>query len=173
MKYWPLFDREQAALVFGPLQPRHLSLVGSNAVLGQSSRVWRDEIRWATILDVPKDIAPYLINSFTKRPTHSIYLNLCMKEPLLKALTSVRDRGLLGELRSFDGCLNVRDVRGKPGVFSWHSYGLAIDLNAAQNPMGSLGNFSGEFLRCFSEVGFIWGGQFSRRDPMHFQWGLG
>lgn len=40
------------------------------------------------------------------------------------------------EVRDDWGWAN-RDIRGRPGVKSNHAWGLAVDLNATRNPMGS------------------------------------
>ncbi len=79
-------------------------------------------------------------------------------------------RGLAGQLRTYDGCYNVRYMRGA-GQWSTHSWGIAIDLDAPWNRFGQE-NFemSQDVARCFEENGFIWGGRWNRPDAMHFQY---
>ncbi len=78
-------------------------------------------------------------------------------------------RGLAGELKTYDGCFNVRYMRGA-GQWSTHSWGIAIDLDARWNRFGQH-NFAmkEEVARCFEEEGFVWGGRWNRPDAMHFQ----
>ena len=69
------------------------------------------------------------------------------------------------------GGYNPRDVRGKPGVPSVHSWGGALDINAAENPMGSSleTNMRADIVAKAKELGLGWGGDWkSRKDPMHF-----
>lgn len=67
----------------------------------------------------------------------------------------------------------VRPIReGKS--WSYHSWGLAIDLDATSNPMGSAKT---TFPRPETEEiarkwGATWGVGWSRPDPMHFEWRL-
>jgi hypothetical protein len=102
---------------------------------------------------------------------YKIYGNWIIEDMLRAAFLNVVDRGLAGELHSFDGCFNIRRAKGFDG-WSMHSYGLPIDLNAAENPFGQKPSFSPEFVRCFADAGWEWGGLWepaSIRDGMHFQ----
>jgi hypothetical protein len=88
------------------------------------------------------------------------------------ALSALANCGMSGELETMDGCFNIRMVRGD-FVMSAHSYGLAIDINAAKNKLGQTsGGFFDlpEFVKCFKDQGFDWGGEFTRPDPMHFSY---
>ncbi len=91
-----------------------------------------------------------------------------MAQALDAALALVEARGYIGELRTFDGCLNIRAVRGKPDELSTHAYGLAIDINAATNHLGQPPTISPGLVQCFTESGFSWGGTFPRVDGQHF-----
>lgn len=132
---------------------------------------WLNEAKWMTIVQIPNNIADLWINSFTGVGTRRIYINKDAKEPLLKALQNLVDAQLEHELKTFDGCFNIRDVRGKPGKTSWHSYALAIDINAKENPLGATPKLSPEFVKCWTDAGWTWGGNFSRKDGMHFDLG--
>lgn len=89
-------------------------------------------------------------------------------------------QGLVNELSSMGyklqsgGGYNLRDVRGKPGVPSIHSWGLAIDINPSQNPMGGSvkTNLPANIGQIARKYGLYWGGdwQGSRKDPMHFSY---
>ncbi|GEM_PF-682661 len=89
--------------------------------------------------------------------------------PVLEGLfQEVVDRGLRPLVRTYGGCFSFRRMRGG-GRLSTHSWGIAIDLNPDTNPLGSKGDMAPELVSLFREFGFVWGGAFSRPDPMHFQ----
>ena len=93
-----------------------------------------------------------------------------MVEPLHQAIKNLNDRGLIDEWKTFDGCWNVRYMKGGSSL-SIHSWGLAIDINAAENPFNTH-NFkmSRGFAQCFKDAGLVWGGDWtSPCDAMHFQ----
>lgn len=99
---------------------------------------------------------------------HRIYGNWIMEAPLRRAFGFLVERGLAGELRTYDGCFNIRKMKGGSG-YSVHSWGLAVDFNAAENPFGGRVTFSPEFIRCFAEAGFESGALWRTKDGMHFQ----
>jgi hypothetical protein len=78
------------------------------------------------------------------------------------------DRGLADELHTYDGCFNIRRMKGGNSL-SVHSWGLAVDFNAAENPYGGQVTFSDEFIRCFADAGFEAGALWRTPDGMHFQ----
>lgn len=66
-----------------------------------------------------------------------------------------------------------RDIRGYPGVKSYHAWGLAIDLNATQNVMGADHfQFDKRYAtRVANACSLTWGGAWtSRPDAMHFEY---
>ena len=68
----------------------------------------------------------------------------------------------------FGGCYQWRAVRGAKSL-SRHCWGIAVDLDVRDNPMGSMGK-THQFVRdAFAAQGFMWGGLFERPDPMHFE----
>lgn len=131
---------------------------------------WPAANSWVTRFDVPPGISKYLQNSISKKPTERIFCNKDIHLPLHEAFENILTAGCEAELKTFDGCYNVRMVRGSSTVFSLHSYAIAIDLNAKDNPLGGRSSWSDQFIRCFTDVGWIWGGDFTRKDPMHLQW---
>lgn len=132
--------------------------------------IWSNEAKFCRFVQIPDEIGGSWINSLTNHYVEHIYCNVDMADALLEALENVRDANLLKELKTFDGCFHVRDQRGCPGVCSAHSYALAIDINASENEMGHPTSFSPEFIKCWTDAGFKWGGSFKRVDPMHFSW---
>jgi len=66
-----------------------------------------------------------------------------------------------------------RDVRNVPGKLSNHSSGTAIDLNASKHPLGKVGTFDAAkvpMIRALAKkYGLTWGGDWARKDEMHFE----
>lgn len=65
-----------------------------------------------------------------------------------------------------------RDIRGRPGVKSNHSWGLAVDLNARTNPMGPklITDMPAWVVDVAEKWGLLWGGAYrTRPDAMHFE----
>lgn len=132
--------------------------------------IWKAAPDWIKPLPVPEKI---VLRNFLGKQVHRIFCNTDIHKPLAKVFQTLILTGANSELISFDGCFNVRWVRGVPGVPSFHCWGVAIDFNAKENPLGSKGKWSEEFLLAFESAGFQWGGNFkSRPDPMHWQWVL-
>jgi hypothetical protein len=64
-----------------------------------------------------------------------------------------------------------RDVRGQPGKKSVHAHGGAIDINPAENPLGSqlVTDMPPEIGQIAAQFGLGWGGNWSSiKDAMHF-----
>jgi len=89
----------------------------------------------------------------------------------LKAVfDEIKSLGLSNLITTFDGCFNNRNKRGgsTPSVHSW---GIAVDLNASANPMGSSNMTAGQ--RRLAEVFKKYGFYQLPNDPMHFQYCTG
>ena len=93
--------------------------------------------------------------------------------PLFKMfIEEIVSRGypVAGNVRD-DWGYNCRRIAGS-STFSYHAWGLAIDLNALRNPMGP--DLITDMPAWIDEVAFkyglVWGGNFNRRkDAMHFE----
>lgn len=114
-----------------------------------------------TLWDVPKELE---IGVLPKR----LYCNKDMILPLTKAFKNLISTGCVKELKTWDGCFNIRKKRGLTSM-SLHSWGIAIDVNAAWNGLNKEPQLSKEFVNCFTLAGFEWGGLWERSDGMHFQ----
>ena len=137
-----------------------------------------DEGAYMVMWDVPKELE---IGVIPKR----LYCNKAIVKPLSQAFKNLINRGFVNELKTFDGCFNIRIIRGyekkyetlvKQGkieeasrLISLHSWGVAIDVNAAWNGLGKEPKLSEGFVKCFTDAGFDWGGTWKRKDAMHFQ----
>jgi len=109
-------------------------------------------------------------------PTHleigvipkKIYCNRDMVAPLQKAFENLIKTGKVKELKTWDGCFNIRKKRGLSSM-SLHSWGIAVDVNAFENGLGKDPKLSKAFVKCFTDAGFNWGGVWRRKDGMHFE----
>jgi hypothetical protein len=97
-----------------------------------------------------------------------IYCNKDLVIPLSKAFQNLIHTGHVKELKTWDGCFNVRKKRGG-STMSLHSWGVAVDMNAFSNCFGCKPTLSAGFVKCFTDVGFDWGGNWRKPDGMHFQ----
>lgn len=117
----------------------------------------RNMVLW----DVPTELE---IGVIPKR----IYCNRDLLIPLTLAFKALINTGYVKELKTWDGCFNIR--KKKSGVTqSLHSWGVAIDVNAAWNGFGKKPTLSDGFVKCFTDNGFDWGGVWATPDGMHFQ----
>ena len=130
------------------------------------------------IWDVPAELE---IGVIPKR----IYCHPLLIKPLTQAFKNLVDRGFVGELKTWDGCWNFRPKRGYEAKYerlmlagreleaisclSIHSWAGAIDVNASENGLGKKPKLSKGFVKCFTDAGFEWGGNWQRQDGMHFQ----
>ena len=117
--------------------------------------------KFMTVWDIPS----YLEHGHIPK---KLYCNRDMIGPLSIAFRNVIDRGLVEQIKTWDGCFNIRTKRGASST-SLHSWGIAIDINAAWNGFGKTPTMSTELVKCFTDAGFDWGGTWSKPDGMHFQ----
>lgn len=106
-----------------------------------------------------------------------IYCHRHLLPLLAQAVDYIIERKLDEQIRTWDGCFNVRIKRGGK-TQSLHSWGLACDINSSDNIMGMSCDeliksgrqpLSEEFLQCFRDAGFDCGGDWSSPDRMHVQ----
>lgn len=117
--------------------------------------------KWLVLWDVPAELE---IGIIPKR----IYCNKDMVGPLTQAFKNLIATGAVKELKTWDGCFNIRKMRGLSSM-SLHSWAIAIDVNAFENGLGHVPKLSAKFVKCFTDAGFDWGGTWKRKDGMHFQ----
>ena len=95
----------------------------------------------------------------------------CNKQMIIvfqKVYSGIVRTGLSDELKTFHGCYNVRKIRGGTKL-STHSWGISVDHNMYENMLGHSPRMNPGVVECFKKCGFVWGGDFSRKDGMHFQ----
>lgn len=97
--------------------------------------------------------------------------------PLFRALILMMDKNGVDIDKGVldDWSYNNRDIRGYPGFKSMHSWGLAIDIDATKNALGS---HSTSFPvaktdKAADDCSLTWGYNWTTRpDPMHFEYRL-
>jgi len=113
------------------------------------------------VYDIPTELEVGMIQK-------KLYCNRDTVIPFRDAITNLINRGFVAELKTFDGCFNIRTQRGATSQ-SLHSWGVAVDVNAATNGLGKKPTLSAGFVKCFTDAGWDWGGPWKRPDGMHFQ----
>ncbi len=118
--------------------------------------------------------ASWLINwkvrsSFNWFPADAICVHKAFHPRLLNAFTQLEVLGLHREIKTFDDGYGIRFISGSTTILSVHSWGAAIDLNADENPLGSIGCWTNEFIDVMLQNGIFCGRNWTgRKDPMHF-----
>ena len=124
-------------------------------------------------IPLPADIAAVWPKYGTTKIT-AVYMHVDAVEPLFKVFRELISTGLSKELKTYDGCHNIRKKRGGT-EYSIHSWGLAFDFNAALNPLGVKwgsrpGMFSKEFVAVWRKHGWECGANWKFGDAQHYQW---
>ncbi|MDX6211038.1 MAG: hypothetical protein QOF82_125 [Frankiales bacterium] len=106
----------------------------------------------------------------------TVTCNKAILAPLVAAMTEITARGLGSMINTADfqyegGCWSPRVTRAvSGGILSSHSWGLAVDINVAANPLGGKPRQDPRLVAIMAAHGFAWGGRFLRPDGAHFQW---
>lgn len=117
----------------------------------------------------PFALVPVDLPLFDRRTVHVVVaddlVDICQElETLVSAGMIVKP--------TWDGCFVPRHKGWNPKRgLSLHTWGIAVDLNAADNPMRTAGKMNRLIVQCFERRGWTWGGRWSPKncDPMHFQ----
>jgi D-alanyl-D-alanine carboxypeptidase len=136
-------------------------MVTSKQCLAKYGDPYTNEGKFMVLWDVPPNLE---LGHIPKK----IYCNHDLIHPLTLALNNVISRGLVSQIKTWDGCFNRRQKRGGTSM-SLHSWGIAIDINAAWNQFGKTPTMSPELVKCFTDAGFDWGGTWKKPDGMHLQ----
>jgi hypothetical protein len=92
-------------------------------------------------------------------------LRAALKEIIAMGLSFTVNR------EQFGGCYSPRYINHDPnGRLSHHSWGIAVDLNVAENSFGSRPDQDRRLVEVFERHGFTWGGRWLIPDGMHFEW---
>jgi hypothetical protein len=101
-----------------------------------------------------------------------VQCNRAIFSQLRQALGEIEAEGLsyLIDTSQYGGCYVSRFVNWSPTQeISHHSWGVAIDLNVADNPYGRTPHMDPKVVAAFERAGFTWGGRWLRPDGMHFE----
>lgn len=105
-----------------------------------------------------------------------VYCNNALQPMLEAGLRNAIQRSIAHFIKTWDGCYIIRAMRSSPGSTatmpaSLHSWGLAFDINAKENPIGRKPTMPQQLVKCFTDTGLHWGGNWKglRVDGMHFQ----
>jgi hypothetical protein len=116
---------------------------------------------------------------FPELPFKRMYVNAYILPKLQITFKALQKVDLLYEIKTFGGCWMVRPIRGYANILSIHSWGIAVDLNVENNPLGwsrdkcikmGLNPFSAAFFEVWRQTGWTCGIDFKRPDGMHFEW---
>jgi LysM repeat protein len=97
-----------------------------------------------------------------------IFINKDFQPILERGLRNLITRGLANEMKTWDGCFIIRQKRGLTSM-SLHSWALAVDINAFENGLGQTPKLSSQFVKAMTDAGMTWGGNWTRKDGMHFE----
>ena len=112
---------------------------------------------------------PYPL-AYDGKPVYRARCHRLVVENFQFAFERIKSLGLEHEATNYGGIYNQRAIRGQARHPSTHSWGIAIDMEAALSPLGSSKRFPDAIVQAFKDAGFFYGGDFkSRKDPMHFQ----
>ena len=92
-------------------------------------------------------------------------LRAAMRAVVAEGLSYAIDPG------DFGGCYSPRFIDSNPGGrLSHHTWGIAFDVNVAENAFGSKPDLDHRLVRVMEDAGFTWGGRWLIPDGMHFEW---
>ena len=97
-----------------------------------------------------------------------VRIHFKLMESLGKVFDKIKADGNWNLILSFDGTYVWRPKRDGDKL-SCHSWGIAIDLNASTNRLGDDGDMPPEIIGPFVDEDWEWGGNWQRKDCMHFQ----
>jgi hypothetical protein len=89
---------------------------------------------------------------------------------LTAAMRHVHRRAPAHVVRSYDGCFVPRFIGwSDENMLSYHSWGIAFDVNAAANVRGDTPDQDPRLVRILARYGFEWGGSWIVPDGNHFE----
>jgi len=96
--------------------------------------------------------------------------NVGIIDQLRGAMRRVEAAGLASTVRSFNGCFVPRHIGwSDENMLSYHSWGIAFDLNLAVNYRGQTPHQDPRLVRILARWGFQWGGTWIVPDGNHFE----
>ena len=92
---------------------------------------------------------------------------------LRSALAEIASEGLAHTINptQYGGCYGPRFIGLEAGGrLSHHAWGIAIDINVAENAFGTRPTQDPRLVEIMEDHGFTWGGRWLVPDGMHFEW---
>jgi hypothetical protein len=120
-----------------------------------------------------------------EKTTRQIYLHKLIANDVVKALQAAQDEGFVvydvQSSRDWNRCISSTGGATCGLKMSQHCYGLAVDINVAENPFTDQGyNSSSPYAithntalyKTFKSLGWGWGGDWkqAKKDYMHFSY---
>jgi hypothetical protein len=118
---------------------------------------------------------PQLVGVSGASSTGAVPFHRLAADQLLRLWKAWEHAGLLQLVKTWGGSFAPRVVRGSDKNLSNHAFGTAFDINVAFNPLGARPAMVGrpgsvrQLVPIANELGFYWGGHFTRLDGMHFE----
>jgi len=172
----PTKEKQVTPITTRKTDPRQLKTRSDVAnIYGSISadKKWARQSEFLSAFTVPATIQSHKdynwVNVYSpkKNKVTVVYCHKAMHSFLEKALNNLVSNNLLSDLKEYGGSHCIRATRGTSN-WSAHSWALAIDINMTGNELGKKPTMSAAFVKCFTDAGFGWGGNYSRKDGMHF-----
>jgi len=151
-------------------------MVTSSELIKRFGDPTRETLMWERHNMVSWSIPKTILNNISCLP-NKLYINKRFIASVENWFNDLIQNDVYLEIKTFDGCFNIRKKRASRSL-SIHSFGMAIDLNAAHNPFNhtrdqciykGLKPFTSKFIevsRKHVDCGADWK---NPPDLMHFQ----
>lgn len=151
--------------------PAIINTFGNPYLYADRKPAWEEKI----LKTVPlKTALPY---AYGPTEVYRIRGHHLVVDAIADALMECVDKGVPKERLAYGGIYCWRAQRGH-AVLSTHTWGIAIDIDPANNPLGKAWDGGDKMLHptiieVFKRRGAIWGGEWGRPDCQHAQWAAG
>lgn len=128
---------------------------------------------WESKILAIRTLPAHLEYAYAPLDIRKIRAHKLIVDELVAALMECFEAGVPRSRMKYGGCYTWRSQRGSSKL-STHTWGIAVDLDPAENPLGKRWINDGKMLDpriigIFQDRGWKWGGEFSRPDAQHFQ----
>lgn len=152
-------------------------LAGIVNAFGDPRPFVNDKAEWERRVLVTRELPTPLRYAYAEQPIARVRAHKLVAEDLVGALAECLGRGVPVDRLKYGGCYVWRPIRGR-STLSTHTWGIAVDLEPAENPLGRSWHDDGKMLdprviEVFKARGWKWGGEFGRPDAQHFQFCTG
>jgi hypothetical protein len=166
MTQWPNDTRADLDRFYGPIQLDDSGLptaAWQNANLTTIDPPWKMVASWDPDLELRRLRCHKKVAASLSKVLDAIWAHYGKDQAKIEA----------ARMHLCGGVYNFRRARGLARL-STHSWGVAIDLDPANNPLGrkwkkNAGMMPEPVIAAFKAEGWTWGGDWSRGDAMHFQ----